>query len=239
MIRVRTVQKAVCQHFGVSLIDLVSQRRPVRLVEARHVAMWLAKNLTEYSLPQIGAAFGGRDHTTVLHAVRKVDAQRAADPEFASLTGDLLAGLMAAARIADHWDVEIEADPIVICQLVLATPRNAVSLSVEDTVLIASELLTLDATLRALVELDEEPPPAPVTATRPALLLSAGGDLLAAVRDLDTALYGPRERAARAAFKTAATHFEAALKLFSSEISDGPFTQGQGEGPGHRRPAVA
>jgi hypothetical protein len=65
------IQKIVCRRFGVSRNDMCSARRTANLVYPRQIAMYLCKNLTGFSLPAIGRQFGGRDHTTVLHAVRK------------------------------------------------------------------------------------------------------------------------------------------------------------------------
>jgi chromosomal replication initiator protein len=64
----------VASHYGVSRADILSSRRTAVVVKPRQVAMFLAKTLTMRSLPEIGRRFGGRDHTTVLHAVRKIDA---------------------------------------------------------------------------------------------------------------------------------------------------------------------
>ena len=69
---VAAVQEAVCAHFGIALRDLVGPSRRADLAHARHIAMWLARETTTASLPEIGRAFGGRDHTTVLYAVRKI-----------------------------------------------------------------------------------------------------------------------------------------------------------------------
>jgi chromosomal replication initiator protein len=65
------------EYFGVSVDDLVGQSRSRVLVNARQVAMYLCRELTELSLPRIGQAFGGRDHTTVMHADRKIRQQMA------------------------------------------------------------------------------------------------------------------------------------------------------------------
>jgi chromosomal replication initiator protein len=70
--RIEDIQKAVANHFSVSRSDLTSARRTSNVVRPRQIAMYLAKTLTPRSLPEIGRRFGGRDHTTVLHAVRKV-----------------------------------------------------------------------------------------------------------------------------------------------------------------------
>lgn len=66
------IQNACCVHFAVSRKEMLSPRREARIVRARHVAMYLAKILTDYSFPEIARCFGDRDHTTVLHACRKI-----------------------------------------------------------------------------------------------------------------------------------------------------------------------
>jgi chromosomal replication initiator protein len=63
----------VAKQYNVSRADLLSSRRTANVVRPRQVAMYLAKTLTLRSLPEIGRRFGGRDHTTVLHAVRKIE----------------------------------------------------------------------------------------------------------------------------------------------------------------------
>ncbi|WP_317992633.1 chromosomal replication initiator protein DnaA [Bartonella gliris] len=72
-IRIEEIQRAVARHYNVSKQDLLSNRRTRTVVKPRQVAMYLAKMLTPRSLPEIGRRFGGRDHTTVLHAVRKIE----------------------------------------------------------------------------------------------------------------------------------------------------------------------
>ncbi|WP_417481347.1 chromosomal replication initiator protein DnaA [Maricaulis sp.] len=75
------IQKAVATHFGVTTTDICSKRRTQSVVRPRHVAMYLAKTLTTRSLPDIGRRFGGRDHSTVIHAVNKITAMiEAGDP---------------------------------------------------------------------------------------------------------------------------------------------------------------
>ena len=73
------IQMAVAAHYGVSRRDLISDRRTQDIVRPRHVAMYLCKKLTLLSQPQIGRKFSGRDHTTVLHAVRKINAEMETD----------------------------------------------------------------------------------------------------------------------------------------------------------------
>ncbi len=82
-VTVDDIQKATAEHFGLKQADLVSERRTRSVARPRQAAMWLAKQLTTRSLPDIGRRFGGRDHTTVLHAVRRIEALRAGDPQLA------------------------------------------------------------------------------------------------------------------------------------------------------------
>lgn len=77
------IQKRVAEHFNIRLADMSSTRRARAVARPRQVAMYLAKQLTARSLPEIGRKFGGRDHTTVMHAVKKVEELRVADPSFA------------------------------------------------------------------------------------------------------------------------------------------------------------
>lgn len=71
-VKIEDIQKLVATHFNVSRADILSARRTASVVRPRQIAMYLAKVLTPRSLPEIGRRFGGRDHTTVLHAVRKI-----------------------------------------------------------------------------------------------------------------------------------------------------------------------
>jgi chromosomal replication initiator protein len=73
-VRIEDIQRIVARQYNVSRADLLSSRRTANVVRPRQVAMYLAKILTLRSLPEIGRRFGGRDHTTVLHAVRKIEA---------------------------------------------------------------------------------------------------------------------------------------------------------------------
>ena len=78
------IQRAVAEEFGITLNDMTSKRRARDIARPRQVAMYLCKKLTKRSLPDIGRRFGGRDHTTVMHAVKRVDSLRAEDSVFNS-----------------------------------------------------------------------------------------------------------------------------------------------------------
>ena len=80
-ISVENIQKTVADFFNIKVADMYSKKRPAHIARPRQIAMYLAKELTKKSLPEIGDLFGGRDHTTVLHAVRKIAADRNKNPE--------------------------------------------------------------------------------------------------------------------------------------------------------------
>ncbi len=80
-ISVENIQKTVADFFNIKVADMYSKKRPANIARPRQIAMYLAKELTQKSLPEIGELFGGRDHTTVLHAVRKIAADRNKSPE--------------------------------------------------------------------------------------------------------------------------------------------------------------
>ncbi len=80
-ISVENIQKTVADFYKIKVADMYSKKRPASIAKPRQIAMYLAKELTQKSLPEIGELFGGRDHTTVLHAVRKIGGDRAKDTE--------------------------------------------------------------------------------------------------------------------------------------------------------------
>lgn len=78
-ISIESIQKVVADYYKISLVDMYSKKRPKNIAFPRQIAMYLVKELTQKSLPEIGASFGGRDHTTVLHAVRKINEDKRVD----------------------------------------------------------------------------------------------------------------------------------------------------------------
>jgi len=82
-VTIEEIQKRVASHFNIRISDMYSARRARSVARPRQVAMYLAKQLTSRSLPEIGRKFGGRDHTTVMHAVKKVEELRDCDSSFA------------------------------------------------------------------------------------------------------------------------------------------------------------
>ena len=81
-VTIEEIQKRVSEHFNIRIADMHSARRARAVARPRQVAMYLAKQLTSRSLPEIGRKFGGRDHTTVMHAVKKVEELRQTDSAF-------------------------------------------------------------------------------------------------------------------------------------------------------------
>ncbi len=80
-IGVENIQKTVADFYKIKVADMYSKKRPASIARPRQIAMYLAKEMTQKSLPEIGELFGGRDHTTVLHAVRKIAAERTKNTE--------------------------------------------------------------------------------------------------------------------------------------------------------------
>jgi chromosomal replication initiator protein len=81
---VETIKKRVAQHYDISMDDLISSRRHISVARPRQIAMYFCKKFTKRSFPDIAARMGGRDHTTVMHAVKRIEELAAKDPKFAS-----------------------------------------------------------------------------------------------------------------------------------------------------------
>lgn len=80
-ITIENIQKTVADYYRLKIADMHSKRRPANIAKPRQIAMYLSKEMTQKSLPEIGSAFGGRDHTTVLHAVKKINQERQNDEQ--------------------------------------------------------------------------------------------------------------------------------------------------------------
>jgi len=96
-VRMDLIQEAVARHYSISLDELVGEKRTKRVVMPRQVAMYLCRELTDSSLPAIGRAFGGRDHTTVLYAVQKVTKQMAEGGDLYQAVQTLTSSLTGAS----------------------------------------------------------------------------------------------------------------------------------------------
>ena len=89
LITMDSIQKTVAEYYKIRVADLLSKRRNRSIARPRQVAMALSKELTNHSLPEIGDAFGGREHTTVIHACRKVASLKESDPKVLKDTTNL------------------------------------------------------------------------------------------------------------------------------------------------------
>jgi chromosomal replication initiator protein len=88
-VTIEEIKLAVARFFRLKVCDLESQSRTRDIVRPRQIGMWLAKRMTNRALPEIARRFGKKDHTTVIHAVKTVDALRNSDPEFAAKVDEL------------------------------------------------------------------------------------------------------------------------------------------------------
>ena len=87
---VKQVQKAVASHYGLKVRDLSGRGNSPKTAQPRQLAMYLSKRLTSASLPEIGRQFGGKHHTTVLHAIKRVEQRKEDDAEFRDLADWLM-----------------------------------------------------------------------------------------------------------------------------------------------------
>ena len=80
-VTVEEIQRKVSEHYNIRLSDMIGPKRMRTIARPRQIAMYLAKHLTTRSLPEIGRRFGGRDHTTVMHGVRRIEELRVSDSQ--------------------------------------------------------------------------------------------------------------------------------------------------------------
>lgn len=159
-VSVRLIADVVARREGLRLLDVLSHRRTARVVRPRQMIMWLARELTPRSLPEIGRSLGGRDHTTVLHGCRRIDQLRQNDPDFAErLEGHRAAVIERVEADSTLREILPSIDPVRLAERVLSgeisgvlTPATARVLA--DAVIVARSAA---ATARAAE------PPAPIS----------------------------------------------------------------------------
>jgi chromosomal replication initiator protein len=95
-VSIERIQELVCERFSITPDELVSERRSQNIVYPRQVAMYLSRELTDSSLPKIGKEFGGRDHTTVIHATSKIQRLIREDRSVYNLVQELTARVKQA-----------------------------------------------------------------------------------------------------------------------------------------------
>ena len=82
-ITIEEIQRKVAEHYNIRLSDMIGPKRVRTIARPRQIAMYLAKNMTTRSFPEIGRRFGGRDHTTIMHGIRKIEELKASDSQLA------------------------------------------------------------------------------------------------------------------------------------------------------------
>lgn len=92
-LQVREIIQAVSRHYDLPVLTMLSRRRNPRLVNARQVVMWLAFDMTDWSYPEIGRRMGGREHTTIMHGIRRIEMRRGLEPELQKDLDQLLSAL--------------------------------------------------------------------------------------------------------------------------------------------------
>ena len=94
-ITITSIQKNVADFYNITQSDIIGKKRVKQIVVPRQIAMYLSRELTDYSLPKIGKEFGGKDHTTVLHAIDKIEEELQTDNELQEQLNTLKAKLKA------------------------------------------------------------------------------------------------------------------------------------------------
>jgi len=98
---IHAIVRVVCDHTGVAAADIFGPKRYKSIARARHAAMLIARTVTDYSFPEIGASFGGRDHTTVMSAVQRAKHHFECDPGFAAMLEACFQALEPKPTIVD------------------------------------------------------------------------------------------------------------------------------------------
>lgn len=220
-LKLRTICQVVADYYGVDWTDITSARRGRDIVRPRQVTMWAVRRHTALSLPQIGRRCGGRDHTTVLHACRKIDLLRETDVELEQELREV-EGLLAdrKAQLAQHLITpEPDRDPVEVADRIVSEPASEWPLTLPEI-----QALALAVILRLPPADKDEPKPAR-PAQPPAPLAPVGADrtvnrLIDGIHEaslaLESARFSARERAALTAFERSlnalSNHFKHAPK---------------------------
>jgi len=141
---IRLITEVVAEYYAVERFDMLSQRRTHALLRPRQVAMYLARRLTPKSLPEIGLHMGGRDHTTVLHGCRRIEARLETEPVLAAEVEQIGTAIAAAEaslgllRIPPPQDIEVKA----VAARVLDGDGRAVVISLDELRALAAAVLS-------------------------------------------------------------------------------------------------
>jgi len=217
---VRSIARAVSAYYRIGWNDLASPRRTSNIVRARQVLIFLAREHTTLSLPQIGRRVGGRDHTTVLHSCRKIAFLRDADPELRQELREIEEMIYEQEAAHAHYQLapEPDTDPFEIADRIMEVPSGEWRLT-------ASEIKTLAEAVimrRPIEEEDPDPveikpivavparvenvaqrtaPPVPAVPMPRAPIPMPIQRVLKAYRSFENARFSPRELGEREAFE--------------------------------------
>lgn len=221
----RTIIEAVAAFYELNYVDMMTYRQDT--AKARHVAFWLARNLTDSSLPQIGKAFGGRDHTTIQHGIKRIDQLRKTDTRLALDLEELKQGLTALSDTLIRLGLSEKPDHDVkaIAEHVLSSRFGPTGISTDDIRTLAIAVITATEEKEpAKPEPEPEPEPAPpqfpLMVRAPPLYEPALAAFVAAHKELENAEHGRGERWAREQFDKAAARLAKAFQptpIVSSE----------------------
>jgi hypothetical protein len=198
---VRRILDATAAHYDLSRMALVSQRRDAAVIRPRQIAMWLARQLTPKSLPEIGRHIGGRDHSNVVHGVGVIDRLVVSSEEIRASVAAITETLAHPIRPTE----ERERDPLVVAIELVSGLRHPTDVAVEEVAGMARVLIGYGRQLGA-VTIDDEAAPDPerlpietvVDRLPPALeaLFAAVDRVIATHTEVETARFSPRERSA-------------------------------------------
>lgn len=148
---IEQIQHAICEKFDISTDELLARRHNKEITTPRFIAMFLAKKLTVCSFPELGRKFGGRDHTTVLNAVRKAQKRIVDDDNFAKLVEELGAGIILARNLS-LWEDRMtisDASQLAALQTASDLAHGRVKLSASQTELFDAQLEAIRQRIKA------------------------------------------------------------------------------------------
>lgn len=197
---------ACAEYYGVAEIDIRSGRRTARVAFPRHAAMWLARKLTPQSLPEIGRRFGGRDHTTVMNSVNKMDEAKLRQPETAKELAELETIIVAASSALDMLTFKHgpDQDAGTIAQRLVNEPLARMQVSIDEIRTLALAVIRQDLEAK---ERARKPalPPAPH--------IKAAAKAVTAFEAWQSSRFSPRERYAQ-------DDFERSMKALKTSLNE-------------------
>lgn len=142
-VSVVAIARIVSEHYGVPMSALTSQRREAAIVRARQVVMYLARQHTDLSYPRIGSRLGGRDHTTIMHGVRKIEQELATDETLARDIKLIEWAIDVERRTLLHFGLGLEPDVDVreLAERILSTRGGEFTVSAREVILLAEAAL--------------------------------------------------------------------------------------------------